>query len=189
MTEEEWLQCTSPRPMLEFLRGRLSDRKARLFAVACCRRLGRRLCDPCRRAVDVAENLAYGLASREQLLAAAAAAAEVAGDLAEAASSHVDEEAAGYDLPEDMAEELHEVARDAAAAATAALYTAKLDLNPQAVAEEAARAMPHSASHFEITGDQFRVHQERMQGQRIERAAQANLLRCISGNPFCTQGG
>jgi hypothetical protein len=37
MTEEQWLQHTSPRRMLEFLRGRASPRKLRLFACACVR--------------------------------------------------------------------------------------------------------------------------------------------------------
>src|SRR5262245_8353076 len=39
MTEAEWLACNDPRPLLEFMRGRASDRKLRLFACACGHRI------------------------------------------------------------------------------------------------------------------------------------------------------
>jgi hypothetical protein len=34
VTEQEWLSGTHPGPMLEYLRGKATDRKLRLFAVA-----------------------------------------------------------------------------------------------------------------------------------------------------------
>src|SRR5262249_37004353 len=37
--ESEWLRWTNPKPMLDSLRGKASDRKLGLFFVACCRRV------------------------------------------------------------------------------------------------------------------------------------------------------
>src|SRR5262245_52734075 len=39
MTEARWLASTNAQLMLEFLCGKASDRKFRLFACACCRQL------------------------------------------------------------------------------------------------------------------------------------------------------
>jgi hypothetical protein len=38
MKESDWAACNDPNDMVRFLRdsGKLSERKARLFAVACC---------------------------------------------------------------------------------------------------------------------------------------------------------
>jgi hypothetical protein len=69
MTEYEWQNCTDPTPLLVFLRGKASERKLRLFAVACCRRVWRQMTDgPSRRVVGVAERYADGSAGEAERL-------------------------------------------------------------------------------------------------------------------------
>jgi hypothetical protein len=72
MTASEWRACTDPLAMLEELRrtGQGSDRKLRLFAVACSRRLWDWIDELGRAAVSVAERYADGWATPEQLRAA-----------------------------------------------------------------------------------------------------------------------
>jgi hypothetical protein len=67
LDEADWLECTRPDVLLAFLRGKATDRKFRLFAVACCRRFGAGLArDESRAAAAVAERLAEGQADAEE---------------------------------------------------------------------------------------------------------------------------
>src|SRR5262249_39320543 len=62
MTEAEWLASADPEPMLKFLVGKASNRKLRLFACACCRRVWDVLPDSrSRSAVEINERFADGL--------------------------------------------------------------------------------------------------------------------------------
>jgi hypothetical protein len=67
VTEAEWLAATDPRPMLEFIGSRASDRKLRLLACACCRRVWHLANAPGRVAVETAERFADGQATGEEL--------------------------------------------------------------------------------------------------------------------------
>jgi hypothetical protein len=92
MTEAEWLACADPGEMPCFLEQKLktppnrkwpklTERKQRLFACACCRRIWHRLVDErSRRVVEVAERCADGSVTDEELLAAAADAYAAATD-------------------------------------------------------------------------------------------------------------
>lgn len=60
MTETEWLACEDWERMLGFLRGRVDDRKLRLFGCACCRRLWPLLGDRSRMGVQLSEQYADG---------------------------------------------------------------------------------------------------------------------------------
>lgn len=76
MTEAEWLACDCPQPMLEFLQRKPSDgtgsqRKMRLFAVACIRRVWDLVRDDAlRQAIESAERHAEGLMDDWALLLA-----------------------------------------------------------------------------------------------------------------------
>lgn len=62
MTEAEWLASDNPFPMLDFVRGKSSDRKLRLFACGCCRRIWSHLPSEMEgKAVTLAERFADGL--------------------------------------------------------------------------------------------------------------------------------
>src|SRR2546425_413394 len=73
MTESEWNACCDPWKMLEFLleRGGACERKLRLFACGCCRRVWQHLDDErSRNVVEAAERRADGEMSRRDFNAA-----------------------------------------------------------------------------------------------------------------------
>src|SRR5215471_7330544 len=55
MARSDWLEQTDPDTMLQLLGRRISERKIRLFAAACCRRVWHQLTPYDRRAVEMAE--------------------------------------------------------------------------------------------------------------------------------------
>jgi hypothetical protein len=68
VNEGQWLSATHLRPMLDFLRGKATDRQLRLFACALARRLWDRLTVPeRRRAVETAERFADGATTSVEL--------------------------------------------------------------------------------------------------------------------------
>ena len=68
MTEAEWLTCTDPGRMLDYLEDSSSDRKLRLFVCAGCRRVWLLLTyDRSTRGVEVAERYADGKATAREL--------------------------------------------------------------------------------------------------------------------------
>jgi hypothetical protein len=172
MTEAEWDACADPTPLLEFLRGKGSERKLRLFACACCRSVWPCMTDERgRRAVEVAERFADGAATAEEMLAAAHGAGTAEYD---AAVDGEDVAGEGQSLSNAMA-----AAYWAAASAEKAAQVASWGGYPVALtskdAVSAAAWIALAAGKEEQESDQ--------EGARV-RAAQVRLVRCVFGNPF-----
>src|SRR6185312_4607244 len=68
MNEAGWRDASDPGALLACAQERAGERKVRLFACACVRRVWKQLADPRSRvAVDVAERYADGAATRAEL--------------------------------------------------------------------------------------------------------------------------
>src|SRR5262245_45836145 len=96
MTRSEWLGGTDPGHLVGLLGERASERKLRLFACACCRRIWPLLhAAGSRRAVEVAERFADGGASDDELARARAAARAVTWSAVKAAQQDCPSKAPG----------------------------------------------------------------------------------------------
>jgi hypothetical protein len=156
VTEAEWLSCTDPQKMLEHLGDRASERKLRLFAVACCRKIWHLLPDQdCRKAVQIAEAFAEGKAGISLLRKV-----KGAGEFY-------------YDHREDVPEE-----RLGYYAGGAIFQLGQERLASDMVADAASNAV--ACSTLDAGGDRLAVDAAR----HGESAAQCHLLRDIVGNPF-----
>jgi hypothetical protein len=162
MTKAEWLACVDPDQMVAALEGAATERKLRLLSVACCRRIwGLMLDKRARRAVEVAEQFADGQVGRRALAAAHRAAAAAFED-------------SGFkeDDPEVDSATVEWASRAAEHASSSEAWDA-LDAMMQ-------------AAWVVANGD----YADRPAGQSIaslqagERAAQAELVREVFGNPF-----
>jgi len=167
MTGRKWLACNKPEEMLSYLvneakiaRSPNGRRKLRLLACGCCRQVWPFLMDKAgRHLVEMAESYADGLASVQNLAAAADA----------ARSAKVLSDRAGAGLP----------AMHAASRASAALGAAVAAGTPEA--KEAARIAPMLACC--AVGGTWSVMTPNPAWDAHEQR-QVGLFRCLFGNPF-----
>lgn len=192
MTEEEWLAGGDPRGLLEFLRGKTSDRKLRLFACVCCRRAWHLLAEEgSRTALDAAERFADGLADGEGRAASFLKAQELADSLAYPRGIIGHDGA--YNKPRRWAERA--ITRARAEAAEAVYNT--LHPDPQADVSLgwadmlAATAIGWAALEAWVKAftDQVDISDQEAtpvssRAEQAERAWQCRVLRDIAGNPF-----
>jgi len=169
MDEAAWLSAENPTLMLEFLKGKSSNRKLMLFATACLRRVWPLLPEPrLRRLIEVAEDEADGGVTSRTIAAA------IRGTKGHGLS----DEAGGHALS--AVREL----RDWLEKRERRVWS---HLKAQVIARNTCGAATYNTFHTsgyergDTPASQTPVWQA---AETVESAAQCTLLRCIFGNPF-----
>lgn len=160
MTEEEWLTSTDPETMIQFVSPYTSRRKERLFAVACCRRLGDLLdlyCCELLTRIEASAEQPLSVAEREELINDAMAHADFL----------------SYKMGTPIGSARWQAANAVWAAAEGHHWR---------VIDESADAV--TTSRLDPETYDVSVPGPPTVGDPIELAAQADLLRHIVGNPF-----
>ncbi len=169
MTEVEWLACTDPGQSWAYLaqrrRRKVSPRKSRLFACACCRRAWHMIpCEAGRRCVEVSERYADSSAEEGECWACV-----------EAVSASITEEAKFWGgIDED-------VVSDPAILALLAVRDVASGAGSLAAYRSAAALAFHAGLGLSGAGAAEMARQEVLS---TEEADQAHLMRDIFGNPF-----
>lgn len=158
MTESDWDTAADPSPMLKALSGKASERKLRLFAVACCRRHWHLMTDErSRAAVELGERLADGLGTETERQVAEAQAVQ---------ATRTAVQARGEDFT--ISESFTIAAR---AARFTVMEAGTFDLEAALATASACRLM---VLHESGSRD----------GRASENAALCSTLRDVFGNPF-----
>lgn len=171
MTEAEWHTRPAPRKLLEHLEEchSASERKLRLFAVACCRRVQQCFVDPCQHAaVDVLERFANGEAPVEELHGAMTAVSRIGdGEILSSSENKDEQDPSWTDAASHAAEVISQ----------ATCYDLPVEDNPRFID----RVHDVVMNTVDSAGS---IRAGSLQANEAERQALCGLLRDIFGNPF-----
>jgi hypothetical protein len=156
MTEDEWLKGEDPGPMLEFL-DQETERKMRLFMVGCCRRTWHLIPDErCRNVIDVGERFADGQVGDQEL-------------------------ALAFSEMNRLVNEVESISKGAYSIEDS--WRRAVWPRPRTNRRVFRSATFHLAAR--ATGCDFLLDPPpNLTAFRAEQQAQADLIRCIMGNPF-----
>jgi hypothetical protein len=178
MTEADWDTATDPGAMLTLAAPRVSDRKLRLYLTGCCRRRWELFTDArCREAVEIAERYADGRATDAELVHGVNAARAAGRRTPEASAETLIEGEVGRHVTNaawvtcDRSEDQRRVLRPAGTGAPFAYAADVADNLAAARGIVAAQASGGGSAVTEAVGF-------------AELTAQAELLRCVFGDPF-----